>query len=270
MSCASDIHRWRAGLQSVGCGGVSGLMGQLAALIVFVAVLSGLAGSASAAEPDFDRQRDDLVAELRGEFVLLALQAGTPVVGDRVLAAIGDVHRHEFVPEGQRRHAYDNRPLPIGHGQTISQPLIVALMTELLDVKAGDQVFELGTGSGYQAAVLAELGVDVFSVEIVEPLADQARERLRRLGYARTRTRSGDGYFGWSEEAPFDAIVVTAAGDHIPPPLIRQLRPGGRMVIPVGGRYVTQQLVLVTKEMDGSVGTREILPVRFVPVTGGH
>ncbi|MET0093934.1 MAG: protein-L-isoaspartate O-methyltransferase, partial [Sedimenticola sp.] len=150
-----------------------------------------------------------------------------------------------------------------------SQPLIVAIMTELLDIEAGDRVFELGTGSGYQAAVLAALGAEVYSMEIIEPLASSAEERLQSLRYT-TRVRTGDGYHGWKTFAPFDAIMVTAAGDHIPLPLIRQLKPGGRMILPVGGRFLTQQLILVTKQQDGTIETRDILPVSFVPLTGEH
>jgi protein-L-isoaspartate(D-aspartate) O-methyltransferase len=188
----------------------------------------------------------------------------------RVLAAMGRVPRHEFVPWTQRPFAYDNRPLPIGHGQTISQPYIVAAMTALLNVGAGDTVLEIGTGSGYQAAVLAELGATVATVEIVEPLAIEATERLRRLGYAAVTTRVGDGYEGWPERAPFAAIMVTAAASHVPPPLVRQLKPGGRMVIPVGATFQVQLLLLVEKQQDGTVTTRQIMPVRFVPLTGGH
>jgi protein-L-isoaspartate(D-aspartate) O-methyltransferase len=143
-------------------------------------------------------------------------------------------------------------------------------MTELLDLQPGERVFELGTGSGYQAAVLAELRAEVYSVEIIPELGAQARATLDRLGYAAVQTRVGDGYFGWEEAAPFDAIIVTAAGDHIPPPLIRQLKPGGRMVVPVGSRFMTQHLVLVERSADGTISTRELIPVRFVPLTGGH
>jgi protein-L-isoaspartate(D-aspartate) O-methyltransferase len=160
--------------------------------------------------------------------------------------------------------------LPIGHGQTISQPLIVAVMTELLAIEPGDKVFELGTGSGYQAAVLSALGAEVYSVEIVPALGETARAGLDRTGHSGVRTRIGDGYLGWEEAAPFDAIIVTAAGDHIPPPLIRQLKPGGRMVLPVGSRYQTQQLVLVTRDAQDRIRTRELMPVSFVPLTGGH
>jgi protein-L-isoaspartate(D-aspartate) O-methyltransferase len=187
-----------------------------------------------------------------------------------VLAALGEVRRHEFVPRSQLREAYDNHPLPIGHGQTISQPYIVALMTDLVDPEPDDVVLEVGTGSGYQAAVLAKLVGHVYSVEIIEPLADQAAARLDGLGYDNVTTKLGDGYYGWEAHGPFDAIVVTAAASHVPPPLIAQLKPGGRMVIPVGGRFAVQYLLLVEKSGSGEIVTRQITAVRFVPLTGEH
>ena len=185
----------------------------------------------------------------------------------RVATAMKRVPRHAFVPESQKRHAYENRPLPIGHRQTISQPYIVALMTELLDLEQDDKVFEVGTGSGYQAAVLSELVSEVYTIEIVAPLGKLARERLVRLGYKNVKVRVGDGYNGWPAAAPFDAIIVTAGADHIPAPLIDQLKPGGRMIIPVGGLFRVQHLILLEKSSDGSVTKRRILPVRFVPLT---
>ncbi|HHJ18101.1 MAG TPA: protein-L-isoaspartate(D-aspartate) O-methyltransferase [Gammaproteobacteria bacterium] len=187
----------------------------------------------------------------------------------RVMQAMARVPRHEFVPAAERRYAYENRPLPIGYGQTISQPYIVAIMTDLLKPGPGDRVLEIGTGSGYQAAILAELVSQVYSIEIISGLARRARDVLDQLGYKQVRTRVGDGYYGWQEQAPFDAIIVTAAADHVPPPLIRQLKPGGRMLIPVGSRFMTQQLILVTKGDDG-ITTRLLMPVRFVPLTGEH
>ncbi|MDQ3187173.1 MAG: protein-L-isoaspartate(D-aspartate) O-methyltransferase [Pseudomonadota bacterium] len=187
-----------------------------------------------------------------------------------VMSAMGKVERHRFVPSWLVPFAYLNRPLPIGHGQTISQPVIVALMTDLIKVKAGDKVLEIGTGSGYQAAVLAEIVQSVYSIEIIEPLGKEAAERLQSLDYGNVKVRVSDGYYGWPEAAPFDAIVVTAAASHVPPPLIKQLKPGGRMVIPLGAHFMTQYLMLVEKHMDGSVTTRQILPVAFVPLTGGH
>lgn len=186
----------------------------------------------------------------------------------RVLDALRTVPRHEFVPERYRRMAYADQPLPIGEGQTISQPYIVALMTELLQLDRGDKVLEVGTGSGYQAAVASVVADSVFTIEIIETLASSAAERLERLGYANVVARQGDGYFGWEERGPFDGILVTAAAGHIPPPLVKQLKPGGRMVIPVGGAFQLQHLVLVTKEEDGKVTTRNLLPVAFVPLLG--
>jgi protein-L-isoaspartate(D-aspartate) O-methyltransferase len=188
----------------------------------------------------------------------------------RVLVAMERIPRHRFVPSDHVGQAYDNRPLPIGHGQTISQPYIVALMTDLLNLKAGGRVLEIGTGSGYQAAVLAELGAQVYSIEIIEALGRQARLNLTGAGYGAVDLRVGDGYYGWPEAAPFDAVIVTAAASHVPPSLVKQLKKGGRMVIPVGTAFLTQHLLLVEKQADGSVTTRQILPVRFVPLTGGH
>jgi protein-L-isoaspartate(D-aspartate) O-methyltransferase len=193
----------------------------------------------------------------------------SPGVRDRaVLEAMRQVPRHLFVPWALKRAAHADRPLPIGHGQTISQPYIVALMTEALEMKLGAKVLEIGTGSGYQAAVLSELTPRVFSMEIISALGNEARQRMQKLGYHVIRVRVGDGYFGWPDEAPFDGIIVTCAAGHIPPPLIAQLREGGRMVIPVGGVYEVQRLMVVTKDNQGKVRTRELLPVRFVPMTG--
>ncbi len=186
------------------------------------------------------------------------------------MASLGTVERHEFVPARQQPFAYENRPLPIGHGQTISQPYIVALMTDLIKLESDDVVLEIGTGSGYQAAILAKLVTHVYSIEIIEALADEATAHLSRLGYDNVTTKLGDGYHGLEEHAPFDAIVVTAASSHVPPPLIQQLRPGGRMIIPVGGRFATQQLLLLEKTNDDEVITRQIAAVRFVPLTRGR
>lgn len=186
----------------------------------------------------------------------------------KVLAAMRTVPRHKFVPERFRDQAYKDHPLPIGLGQTISQPYIVAFMTELLQLGPEDSVFELGTGSGYQAAVASMVAGSVFTMEIYKDLADPARERLESLGYTNVHASHGDGYHGWKEKAPFDAIIVTAAADHIPPPLIEQLRPGGRLIIPLGSPFSVQQLVLVTKDLKGKVSERPIIAVRFVPLLG--
>lgn len=183
----------------------------------------------------------------------------------RVLNALMGVPRHQFVPEHLKERAYDDGALPIGENQTISQPYIVAKMTELLDLNGNETVLEVGTGSGYQAAVLAKLVREVYTIEIVPSLARQAEERLKRMGYGNVSVRLGDGYRGWEEHAPFDAVIVTAAPDHIPPKLVEQLREGGRMVIPVG--TVNQHLTLLVKEKDG-VREEQVIPVRFVPMTG--
>jgi len=233
------------------------------------AVLLLLATSTAPARdpaPDsYAAERRALVAQLRDE----ATAAGRHARLDpRVLEAIGRVPRHRFVPAAQRPHAYEDRPLPIGHGQTISQPYIVALMTSLLQPAPGHKVLEVGTGSGYQAAVLAELGAQVYTIEILEPLGTQAARSLQ--GYPDVHARIGDGYQGWPEHAPFDAIIVTAAVSPIPPPLLEQLKPGGRMVIPVGRQWAAQTLMLVQKDAAGRIHERRIVPVRFVPLTGEH
>jgi len=191
---------------------------------------------------------------------------GRGVTNEHVLAAMSRVPRHEFVPDEVRSSAYADGPLPIGHGQTISQPFVVAFMTEKLEPKPTDRVLEIGTGSGYQAAVLAELVTDVYTIEIVEPLGRRAIGNLSRLGYTNIHVRIGDGYQGWPEKAPFDAIIVTCAPEDVPPPLIDQLKEGGRMIIPVGEQGV-QQLVLIQKH-EGELGQQSVLPVRFVPMTG--
>jgi len=188
----------------------------------------------------------------------------------RVLEAMARVPRHEFVPPHVVDLAYHNRPLPIGHGQTISQPYIVAIMTDLLDIEPGQRVLEIGSGSGYQAAVLAEVGAQVWTIEIIQALGVQAKARLQRLGYNTIEVRLGDGYYGWPGEAPFDAILVTAAASHIPPPLLQQLKPGAKMIIPVGSQFSTQQLLLITRSDNDEFITRQVLPVRFVPLTGDH
>jgi protein-L-isoaspartate(D-aspartate) O-methyltransferase len=186
----------------------------------------------------------------------------------QVLAAMAKVPRHLLVNERQRRDAYADHPLPIGEGQTISQPFVVALMTEALNLKPGDRVLEIGTGSGYQAAVLAEIVKEVYSIEIRNSLAERSAARLKELGYSSVRVKYGDGYFGWEEHAPFDAIIITAAANHIPPPLIRQLRKGGRLILPLGSTVFHQTLTLVTKGKGGELDVRQLDPVRFVPMTG--
>ena len=218
---------------------------------------------------EYRQQRAQLIRTIEKDVRETSAYLDKDRLDPRVIQAMERVPRHEFVPESERRYAYENRPLPIGHGQTISQPYIVAIMTDLMKLEPGDRVLEIGTGSGYQAAVLAELVQQVYSIEIISELARSARDVLDRLGYEQVKTRVGDGYYGWQERAPFDAIIVTAAADHVPPPLIKQLKTGGHMLIPVGSRFMTQQLILVTKGDDG-ITTRLLLPVRFVPLTGEH
>ena len=238
----------------------------------FCAWLAGLGLSeakvvtAAAQDPYALRHREMLedivrmVRETQGE-------TGRAVLNDRILAALAKVPRHRFVSADEERRAYLNRPLPIGSGQTISQPFIVALMTDFMDLKATDQVLEIGTGSGYQAAVLAELADTVYTIEIVESLAREAAARFHALGYRNIVAKAGDGYQGWPEHAPFDAIMVTAAAEDIPQPLLDQLKPGGRLVIPVGSQLGGQMLVAVDKRPDGKIEKRDILAVRFVPLT---
>jgi protein-L-isoaspartate(D-aspartate) O-methyltransferase len=222
---------------------------------------------AYADETRYTRARAEMVEDLQ-QYAQLARDTDEVRFSDAVISAMGKVQRHKLVPPSELRFAYENRPLPIGYGQTISQPYIVALMTELVEPDADDVVLEVGTGSGYQAAILAELVNHVYSIEIIAALATRARQDIEKLGYENVTTKLGDGYFGWEEHAPFDAIVVTAAATHVPPPLIEQLKPGGRMVIPVGGRFMTQQLLLLEKTDKGEIITRQIAAVRFVPLTG--
>ncbi|MGB3562361.1 MAG: protein-L-isoaspartate(D-aspartate) O-methyltransferase [Thermoanaerobaculia bacterium] len=240
-----------------------------AASVALTAILLALVGVTGVlgAEP-YEEQRRELMDEIRRDVQLTSRETGRARLDDRVMEAMARVPRHEFVPTEQRRYAYRNRPLPIGYGQTISQPYIVALMTDLLRLDSGDRVLEVGTGSGYQAAVLAELKTDVYTLEIIPELGREVADRFERLGYKGITTRIGDGYFGWEDHAPFDGIIVTAAAAHIPPPLVRQLKPGGRMVIPVGGPFRVQQLTMVEKSLAGEVTTRQLLPVAFVPLTG--
>lgn len=236
--------------------------------IIFFCLLACVPGTLAADE--FASRRAALLREVESDMAHIYPHMDRAVLDTRVLAAMRKVPRHKFVPADEIHNAYFNRPLPIGYGQTISQPLIVALMTNLMRLKPGDTVLEIGTGSGYQAAIMAELAGTVYSIEIIEPLAEQAAARLREQGYANVNVRVGDGYHGWPEHGPFDSIMVTAAASHVPPPLLQQLKPGGRMVIPVGAQFMTQYLMLIEKRLDGSIATRQILPVRFVPLTGQH
>lgn len=230
-------------------------------------LVAALAGGGVQAQDGYARARAALLQEIEAMARDTGAETGRAVFSARVMGAIAKVPRHRFVPASYVAQAYANHPLPLGYGQTISQPYIVALMTELLDTKSGDSVLEIGTGSGYQAAVLAELVDRVYSIEIVEPVGSNAAALLRQLGYKNIETRIGDGYMGWPERAPFDAIIVTAAAPQVPPALVEQLRPGGRMVIPVGAEGGLQFLQVMVKRADGSIATRRSLPVRFVPLT---
>lgn len=235
-----------------------------------LALACAMAIPADAADADgrFAAERRQMVVEIQAMARETGRETGLGRFSDEVLRAMGTVPRHRFVPADLAASAYRNRPLPIGEGQTISQPYIVALSTELLDPKPSHVVLEVGTGSGYQAAVLAELVAQVHSVEIVEPLGRAAARLLAELGYRNVEVRIGDGYQGWPERAPFDGIVVTAAAPHVPEPLVQQLKPGGRMVIPVGASAADQELLLIEKAADGTVSRRVVIPVRFVPLTG--
>ncbi len=229
-------------------------------------IVAGMTMSTACSQEDFESQRQALVEIVREESVL-AVEYGAPPISEATLDVLGNIPRHEFVPDGQKPFAYWNRPLPIGGDQTISQPYIVALMTDLAEVSKDDIVLEIGTGSGYQAAVLSELAAHVYTIEIIDWLGQRAEEDLERLGYDNVSVRLGDGYAGWPEHAPFDAIVVTAAPEEVPQPLIDQLAVGGRMVIPVGGQDEVQTLHLLMKDEEGMLTVQGVIPVRFVPLT---
>jgi protein-L-isoaspartate(D-aspartate) O-methyltransferase len=226
-------------------------------------VLTGCSRTAEVRQPSEDEDKPFIQA--RQEMVEQDLR-GRDISDQRVLRAMGRVPRHRFVAEELQPVAYADHPLPIGYDQTISQPYIVALMTQLARPKAESRALDIGTGSGYQAAVLGELCKEVYGIEIIEPLAKEAKQRLKELGYKNVTVRAGDGYRGWPEHAPFDVIIVAAAPDHVPQPLIEQLAPGGRLVIPVGDLY--QELVVIEKLKDGSVQRKPVIPVIFVPMTG--
>ncbi|MCU7938053.1 MAG: protein-L-isoaspartate(D-aspartate) O-methyltransferase [gamma proteobacterium symbiont of Bathyaustriella thionipta] len=219
---------------------------------------------------NYMQKRQQMVRLIEDDVKRTSVYLDKEALDPKVMQAMGAIPRHKFVPESMWDDAYQNNPLPIGHGQTISQPYIVAIMTDLLKLSEHDKVLEIGTGSGYQAAILAQLVNHVYSIEIIEPLGLRAAGLFKQLDYTNISTKIGDGYYGWGKHAPFDAIIVTAAASHIPQPLIQQLKPGGHMMIPVGSQFITQQLLLVTKAEDGHVTTRQILPVLFVPLTGDH
>lgn len=225
---------------------------------------------ASPQEDHYMQERQQMVRMIEMDVHETSQYLDKEALDPKVLQAIHTVPRHKFVIPETLTEAYRNIPLPIGYGQTISQPYIVAIMTDLLKLSASDTVLEIGTGSGYQAAVLSELVKQVYSIEIVAPLGEQAKQRFKEMGYKNITSKIADGYYGWEEHAPFDAIMVTAAASHVPHALIEQLKPGGRMMIPVGSHFMTQQLLLIKKDSDGQIQTKQILPVRFVPLTGEH
>ncbi len=230
---------------------------------VVMVILTGLlCVAASAGSPQEDPYLEKRLAMVRDQIEKEGIS------DPRVLAAMREVPRHLLVPSAYRHNAYEPRPLPIGEGQTISQPYVVAFMTEILRLTPEDRVLEVGTGSGYQAAVAARIAGEVYTVEIFPSLADRAKTNLASLGLGNVTVRQGDGYYGWQEKAPFDAIIVTCAGGHIPPPLVRQLRNGGRMIMPVGGPFMTQNLVFLEKSTDGTLSQRNVLPVVFVRLLG--
>jgi protein-L-isoaspartate(D-aspartate) O-methyltransferase len=249
---------------------------RLLRLLTSALLLLGLGGPTAAvgtSPPDaehFAAARQRLVDAIERDVASSADYLGTGRLDADVIAALRSVPREAFVPPALRAQAYRDTPLPIGNGQTISQPYIVAVMSHLAGVNAGDRVYELGTGSGYQAAVLGAMGVEVYSVEIVPELAQRAADTLARLGYDNVHVRAGDGYLGWPDAAPFDAIVVTAAHPEIPQPLIEQLKVNGRLVMPLGEIGGIQQLTVLTKQADGTLDEEALLPVRFVPITGEH
>ncbi|MDJ0878166.1 MAG: protein-L-isoaspartate(D-aspartate) O-methyltransferase [Halieaceae bacterium] len=234
-------------------------------------VTGSMGFSAQAAEPTDDASREarmDMLEAVRQSTRDTADYTGRGTLSERVMQAMGEVPRHAFVGEDMQSRAYLNTALPITHGQTISQPFIVALMTDFIDPEPDHVVLEVGTGSGYQAAVLSGLVKHIYSIEIIPGLTESAGRALEQQGYDNITLMTGDGYAGWPEHAPFDGIIVTAAAPHIPPPLVEQLKPGGRLIIPVDNGYGAQQLILVTKDAGGKVKERDVLPVRFVPLTG--
>ena len=239
------------------------------ALAFLVLAMPALLGTA-AAQSDWAGLRDRMVALVEIQAILSAPETGIEELDAEIVAAMRKVPRHEFVPEGLQEFAYSDGPLPIGYDQNIASPFLVALMTQLIRPQAGDRIYETGSGAGYHAAVLSELVAEVYSVEVVAPLAVEVAQNLKRLGYDRVRSREGDGYYGWVEAAPFDAIIVKEAVDHVPAPLLDQLSVGGRMVLPLGPAEKGQMLTVIEKRPDGKITRTGVLPVIFSPLQGGE
>ncbi len=242
----------------------------VARAVLTLVLFATLLGEVRAAEqPDYDRLRQDMIRLVEIGAVVTSEDTGIKELDPRVLGAMSEVPRHFFVPEAFRQYAYNNHPLPLGFEQNLASPFLVALMTHLAELKADDVVYETGTGAGYHAAVLARLVAEVYSVEVVAPLANKAAATLDKLGIANAHARQGDGYYGWPDHAPYDAIIVKEAVDHVPVPLLNQLKPGGRMVIPLGSAEGGQYLTVVRKNLDGSTRKSRVLPVLFSPLQGG-
>ena len=238
---------------------------------VLLVLLAPAAPAAGQEDPsDFDRARANMVRMVQIEAILASETTGVAQIDPRILEVMAEVPRHAFVAEGLRPYAYGAHPLPVGHDQNIAAPYLVALMTHLARPGPDDVVFETGTGAGYHAAVLSRLAAQVYSLEVIEPLATAAAETLARLGYERVRVKAGDGYYGWPARAPFDVIILKEAVDHVPAPLLKQLKPGGRLVLPLGGKLGPQYLTVVEKAPDGSLTRRRVLPVRFSVLQGGE
>jgi protein-L-isoaspartate(D-aspartate) O-methyltransferase len=239
-------------------------------ILFVIALLLSVDAALAQEAPDFDAARTRMVRIIQLEAIVTGEVTGVREIDARVLAAMGKVPRHAFVPAPLARFAYEDTPLPIEIDQNLAQPFLAAIMTHLLKVQPGDTVFETGTDCGYEAAVLAELGAQVYSIELNEALAAAAAERLRRLDYPTVVVKAGDGYFGWAEHGPYDAILVKEAVDHLPPPLLGQLKPGGRMVVPIGPAGGAQELTLVEKDAHGQIHRKVVLPVAFTPLQGGE
>lgn len=234
------------------------------------ALLLSAAGQGLAAEDNDATARSEMVRVVELETLMTSAETGIQEIDPKVLDAMREVPRHAFVPEPLRAYAYGNHPLPLGHDQNLAAPLLAALMTHVAAIEPGDVVFETGTDIGYQAAVLSHLAAEVYSVEVVEPLAEAAARLLKDMHYDNVHTMAGDGYYGWRENAPYDAMIIKEALDHVPPPLLGQLKPGGRLVLPLGPPAGPQYLTLITKDSAGKTSQRRVMPVRFSPLQGGQ